>query len=114
MEQPKLGDDVIEQIKDFNQRYLTKEQVLLIDKLILDEGLKIRYKSFGLCKECKQPNTSDYWCQSCNAKHFQRNFKNWTSENYEIDRLIRKAQLSAMDYKEVIEWITYDRFENIK
>ena len=34
MEEIKLGDDVIEQIKDFDHRWLSKEQKLLIDKLI--------------------------------------------------------------------------------
>ncbi|UZO00655.1 uncharacterized protein OCT59_011777 [Rhizophagus irregularis] len=58
-----LNDDVFEQIKDFNHKYLTKEQSLLIDKLILNKELKIRYKEKGLCKECKQPRASYYWCQ---------------------------------------------------
>ena len=106
MEEIKLSDDVIEQIKDFGHDYygnykswlLTKEQKLLIDKLILNEELKDRYKEYGLCKECKQPNTSsdiygNHWCQSCNAKRFQQNFQNWTSGNYDIDEFIQKLQL---------------------
>ena len=68
MEEVKLSDDIIEQIKDFNFRRLTEEQKLLIDKLILNEELKERYKEYGLCKECKQPKTDNNWCQSCNAK----------------------------------------------
>ncbi|RIA95728.1 hypothetical protein C1645_816317, partial [Glomus cerebriforme] len=61
-----LNDDIIEQIKDFNHKELTKEQNLLIDKLILNKELKERYKKHGLCKECNQPNTSTiykmfYW-----------------------------------------------------
>ena len=57
MKEIKLSDDVIEQIEDFDHRYLTEEQKLLIDKLILNEELKEHYKEYGLCKECKQPNT---------------------------------------------------------
>ncbi|GBC33770.1 kinase-like domain-containing protein [Rhizophagus irregularis DAOM 181602=DAOM 197198] len=30
-----------------------------------------------------------------NAKHFQQNFKNWTSGNHEVDKLIQKTQLKA-------------------
>ena len=79
MEQKYLSDDVFEQIKYFTHRNLTDEQELLIDKLILNEELKKRYKKYGLCKECKQPNTGSYysykWCQSCNAKRFQQNFE---------------------------------------
>ena len=76
MEQKYLSDNVFEQIKDFVHFRLTEEQELLIDKLILNKELKECYKSYGLCKECKQPNTSLYWCQLCNAKRFQQIFKN--------------------------------------
>ena len=58
MEEIKLNDDVIEQIKDFVYFNLTEKQKLLIDKLILNEELKERYKKYGLCEECKQPNVS--------------------------------------------------------
>ena len=72
---------------------------MLIDKLILNEELKNRYKNHGLCEECKQPNTGyndGYpWCQSCNGKRFQQNFQNWTSGNHDIDELIQRTQLKA-------------------
>src|SRR5688572_25155382 len=114
MEEIKLSDDVFDQIKDFDHEELTEEQKLLIDKLILNEELKERYKKYGLCKECKQPNTGILWCQLCNAKRFQQNFKNWTSGNRDIDELIQKSQLKAKNYNEFIEWIEYDGFEDIK
>ncbi|GBC47994.2 kinase-like domain-containing protein [Rhizophagus irregularis DAOM 181602=DAOM 197198] len=37
--------------------------------------------SYRICKECGKENTEVDWCKECNAKHFQQNFKNWTSEN---------------------------------
>ena len=125
MEQKYLSDDIfeqikaIEQIKDFNRKKLTEEQELLIDKLILNEELKERYKENGLCKECKQPNTGNYpdsseWCQSCNGKRFQQDFENWTSGNSDVDKLIQESQLNAKNCDEKLEWIEYDRFENIE
>jgi hypothetical protein len=116
MEEIKLSDDVFEQIKDFSSyRYLTEEQKLLIDKLILNEELKNQYKENGLCKWCKQPNTGyESWCYSLHGKRFQQNFQNWTSGNHDIDELIQRTQLKAKKYYEVIEWIEYDRFENIE
>ena len=119
MEEIKLSDDVIEQIKNFVHHKLTEEQKLLIDKLILNEELNERYKNYGSCKECKQPNTfNDYrgrdWCQSCSGKRFQQNFQNWTSGNHDIDELIQGTQLNAKKDSEVLEWIEYDRFENIE
>src|ERR1700722_3921687 len=113
MEQAYLSDDVFEQIKNFttgfNGQDLTEEQKLLIDKLILNEELKERYKRNGLCKECKQPNISYKWCQSCIGKHFQQNFENWTSGNSEVDKLIQESQLNAKGYSEKLEWIEFDR-----
>ena len=113
MEEIKLSDDVIEQIKDFDIYHLTEEQELLIDKLILNEELKEQYKEYGLCNECKQPNIYYSWCQSCISKYLQRNFQNWTSGNHDIDEFIQKAQLKAKG-PFVLEWIEYDRFENVE
>ena len=107
MEEIKFSDDVFEQIKDFYVHDLTKEQELLIDKLILNEELKNRCKEYGICKECKKPNTGYFWCQ----RHLQQN---WTSENHEVDEFIRKVQLKAKNLDEILEWIEYDKFENVK
>ena len=106
-----FSDDVYEQIKDFDRRRLTEEQESLVDKLILDEELKNNYKKYGLCKKCKQPKNNDDWCRVCN---FQQNFQNWTSGNHDVDKFIQKMQLKAKDRNQVIEWIEYDRFKDIK
>ena len=111
MEEIKLGDDVFDQIKDFNHRRLTEEQEVLIDKLILNEELKECYKKYGLCEKCKQPKNNYLWCRMC---VFQQNFKNWTSGNHDIDEFIQKAQLKAKNEYKVLEWIEYDRFENVE
>ncbi|GBC18563.1 kinase-like domain-containing protein [Rhizophagus irregularis DAOM 181602=DAOM 197198] len=110
MEEFLLSDDVIEQIKNFNYQKLTDDQSLLIDKLILNEELKTRYKSHGLCNGCKQPKAYNSWCQC----KFQQNFKNWTSGNDEVDQFIQKAQLKANKDREILEWIEYDRFDNVE
>src|ERR1043166_396933 len=115
MEQNYISNDVFEQIKDFDHRewILTEEQKLLVDKLIPNEELKQRYIKDGLCKGYKQPKTGDDWCQPCNSKHFQQNFKNWTSGNSDVDKLIQESQLNAKGWEGKLEWIEYDRFENI-
>src|ERR1700733_10969686 len=73
-----------------------------------------KIKKYGLCKKCIRPNTGYNWCQSCNGKRFQQNFQNWTSGNHDIDELIQRTQLDAKNHKEILEWIEYDRFENIE
>jgi hypothetical protein len=107
---PKLSDDVINQIKEFNYR-LTQEQ---IDELIPNKDLKERYIKHGLCVECGQPKTGDHWCQSCNSKQFQQDFNKWSSGNKEIDEFIQNFQLNANCKEEVLEWIPYEKFKDIK
>jgi hypothetical protein len=114
MEEFKLSDDVFDQIKDFDHENLTEEQKLLIDKLILNEDLKNRYKWYGLCKGCKQPKTTYKWCQPCASEYCQQNFKNWTSGNHDVDEFIQNAQLKAKFTRQIIVWIEYDRFENVE
>ena len=119
MEQNYISNDVFEQIKDFECDNLTNKQEKLIDKLIPNEELKQCYYNYGLCKGCKQPNTNidifnNFWCQPCNSKHFQPNFKNWTSGNSDVDKLIQESQLNAKNEYEKLEWIEYDRFKNIE
>ncbi|CAB4420263.1 unnamed protein product [Rhizophagus irregularis] len=110
MDEIKLSDDVINQIKKFSYRSLTKEQELLIDKLITDKELKERYKKYGLCKECNHSRIYTY----CNYCLFQPNFKNWTSGNHDVDEFIQKIQLKAKSFGQVIEWIEYDKFVNVE
>ena len=126
----KLSEDVINQIKDFPEpdNYygvkfpfydnLSKEQKSLIDELIPNEKLRERCKKLGLCKECSQPNTGRYfhipWCQSCNSDHFQQDFNKWTGGNKEIDEFIQKFQLNAACSNEVLEWIPYEKFDNVE
>jgi hypothetical protein len=114
MDEIKLSVDVFEQVKDFDYSCLTVEQNSLIDKLITDKELKERYVRNGLCKNCKQPRTGHRYCQSCDSQRFKQNFKNWTSGNHDVDELIQKAQLKAKRNTQIIEWIEYDKFENVE
>src|ERR1043165_9459152 len=117
---PRLDDDVIEQIqiKDIHPHFLSKEQKLLIEKLIPDEKIREQYIKYGFCRECHRPNTGftngSTWCQPCNSKHFQDDFDKWTSGNKEIDKFIQSFQLNATRMQEVLEWIPYDRITNIE
>ncbi len=67
-------------------------------------------RKYGKCEECYQVNTGKDWCQACNSERFQQNFNNWTSGNYDIDKFIQDTQLSANNKYEILEWISYDRF----
>ncbi|CAB5384552.1 unnamed protein product [Rhizophagus irregularis] len=66
-----------------------------------------------LCKECNQPYIDYKWCQQCNIKQFQQAFSKWTSKNKFIDKFIQEAQLNAKSSYEVLEWIPYNKLNNI-
>ncbi|RHZ74120.1 hypothetical protein Glove_227g160 [Diversispora epigaea] len=66
-----------------------------------------------ICPECNQ-EYNGWWCKPCNSKHFQNDFNNWTSGNDKIDKFIQDAQLNANNKWQVIEWIPYDRFKDVK
>ncbi|RHZ80101.1 hypothetical protein Glove_139g328 [Diversispora epigaea] len=65
------------------------------------------------CLECNQ-ELDGWWCKPCNSKHFQNDFNNWTSGNDKIDKFIQDTQLNANYGWDVMEWIPYDRFKDVK
>ncbi|POG64472.1 hypothetical protein GLOIN_2v1782886, partial [Rhizophagus irregularis DAOM 181602=DAOM 197198] len=67
----------------------------------------------GKCKECNQLYIGYQWCQQCNSKRFQQDFLKWTSGNKFIDKFIQDAQLNAKNINEVLEWIPYNKLNNI-
>ncbi|GET51350.1 kinase-like domain-containing protein [Rhizophagus irregularis DAOM 181602=DAOM 197198] len=75
--------------------------------------LEKRKEVYGVCGECNEPGTGWRWCQPCNAKRFKENFKNWTSGNKNIDELIQQSQLNAFFCTKCLEWIPFEKFENV-
>src|SRR3954454_12690038 len=69
-------------------------------------------EEFGVCPDCKAPNTGYAWCNKCDPGKFLKEGK--TSGNTEIDNLIHKSQIKTTDYNNNLEWIPYDRFQDIK
>ncbi|RHZ78888.1 hypothetical protein Glove_155g36 [Diversispora epigaea] len=64
-------------------------------------------------EENETRETEFNWCYPCNAKQFQNEFGNWTSEDREIDEFIQQIQLNANKSQEIIEWIPFEKLENI-
>ncbi|RHZ55109.1 hypothetical protein Glove_420g28 [Diversispora epigaea] len=65
-----------------------------------------------VCPECNK-EYKEHWCQPCYSSRFKNDFDKWTSGNDIIDKFIQDTQLDA-DYWKVIEWIPYDKFQDIK
>ncbi|RHZ70096.1 hypothetical protein Glove_275g20 [Diversispora epigaea] len=81
--------------------------------MLYKNSLIIINNIFRKCSKCHQDNTGRNWCHPCNAKQFQNEFDKWTSGDREIDKFIQQIQLKANKRQEIIEWIPYDRLENV-
>ncbi|CAB4444226.1 unnamed protein product [Rhizophagus irregularis] len=91
----------------------TIESEYVNEEVVYIGDLEKRKQAYGICGECKEPGTGWKWCQSCNAKRLKDNFKNWTSGNKDIDEFIQQSQLNAVYYKKYLEWIPFEKFQNI-
>jgi hypothetical protein len=85
----------------------------LDDKIIYVKDLEKRKEAYGICGECNKPGTGSRWCQPCNAKRFKKNFKNWTSGNKGIDKLIQYSQLNAVHHSKCFEWMPFENFQDV-
>ncbi|GBB86636.1 hypothetical protein RclHR1_01300021 [Rhizophagus clarus] len=71
------------------------------------------YPKGDSCKICKKKyETTLNWCTECDIRRLQDNFQ--SSGHEELDKIIRKSQLSAESHTNYIEWIPYEKFKDIK
>ncbi|RGB42204.1 hypothetical protein C1646_751240, partial [Rhizophagus diaphanus] len=68
------------------------------------------------CNECGEIYTEiGYkWCIQCQINNLKQNFTNWTSGNEKIDDFIQEMQLKIEKYDDIVEWIPYNQFKNVK
>ena len=67
-----------------------------------------------ICENCSQECLATLYCELCVRNYLKVNFKNWTSGNDDIDNLIKKCQMETLLPEGVIEWIPYDKLQDIK
>src|SRR5688572_24823408 len=48
------------------------------------------------------------------CEHLKQNFNKWTSGNEFIDKFIQEAQSNAKYNNQILEWISYNSFKDIK
>ncbi|RHZ70765.1 hypothetical protein Glove_267g33 [Diversispora epigaea] len=112
-EQEKHRKNVIE-----NESSLTEnEKRLLINEIQKGyDALRIGNNSVEKqqCNNCLNWHQAIQYCEFCIRKYLENNFGKWSSGNNEIDKLIKECQQKATKPDRVIEWIEYDRFENIE
>ncbi|CAG8621287.1 570_t:CDS:10, partial [Acaulospora morrowiae] len=78
---------------------------------VIDYCISKRDEKYGVCRWDEHYNTSRGWCQSCDPFEMTQA---WTSESIDVDDCIKEFQLIATEYDKVIEWIPFDRLNNIQ
>ncbi|CAI2165189.1 8134_t:CDS:2 [Funneliformis geosporum] len=71
-----------------------------------------------MCLSCKRKTTdsgySIQWCKACEMKRFEQQFESWSSGNDDIDCFILESQLNSSSYFDYLEWISFDRLQDIE
>jgi hypothetical protein len=115
---------------DIHNRYEFVKQKILADKSLnkaeRTEAIKILNESYDsskisansgtkrLCENCKQECLATLYCEFCIRNYLKAKFSGWTSGNRDIDILIRKCQMETLLPRNIIEWVPYKKFKNIK
>ncbi|GBB84714.1 hypothetical protein RclHR1_01130009 [Rhizophagus clarus] len=77
-------------------------------KILGNEGTK------RICENCHDECLATLYCEHCVRNYLKSNFSNWTSGNNDIDNLIQQCQMETLEPNRVIEWIPYNKLQNIK
>src|SRR5687768_11847081 len=79
------------------------------DLNIFDKNSNINLEN--CCNYCNKPFTKELWCEECDPF---RMIEGWTSGNNDIDRFIKDTIYGVKNDEIFLEWITFDKFEDIK
>ena len=119
-----------ENVNNFHKQHEIRQQIILADNSLTNDekAYAIRelnkiydrnkvYTNEGtkrICENCSQECLATLYCELCVRNYLKANFPNWTSGNDDIDNLIRECQVETLEPEKVIEWIPYDKLQNIK
>src|SRR3954447_10397833 len=78
------------------------------DKILFNKGKK------RICENCQLECLATLYCEHCVRNYLKAKFSSWTSGNSNIDDLIRECQMKTLAPYTVIEWIPYNKLQNIK
>ena len=115
---------------DFHKQHEFKQQTILADNSLTNDEKAYAIRELNIvydrnkvhnnegtkriCENCSQECLATLYCELCVRNYLKANFPNWTSGNDDIDNLIRECQLETLYPQMVIEWIPYDKLQNIK
>src|SRR6185369_7469244 len=65
-------------------------------------------------ENCNKECLATLFCEHCVRSYLKAKFSNWTSGNDDINNLIQKCQIDALEPDSIPEWIPYNNLQNIK
>src|ERR1043165_1752547 len=115
---------------DIHKQYEFQKQTVLADKSLTEDVKTEIMREFDkiydrnkvtynegtkrICENCNQECLATLYCELCVRNYLKTKFSNWTSGNNDIDNLIQKCQMETLRPNVVVEWIPYNRLQNIK
>jgi len=100
-----------------NEKLSKDEKEYCKERYIYEDELQKAIRKIGEpteCVHCREKRYSDRFCENCIRLQLQNLFGNWTSENQIVDKFIQKCQMTSSLPTQIMEWIPYDEFENVK
>lgn len=105
------------QLVNGNEQLSENEKEYCRESYIYEFELKNALYKWGEsfeCKKCKSIRYSDRFCENCISLQLQSLFNTWTSGNDIIDNFIQQCQMQSSIPSQIIEWIPYNQFEDVK
>ena len=105
------------QLVNGNEQLSENEKEYCRERYIYDFELRSALEKVGEpfeCKKCKLTRYSDRFCENCISLHLQSLFNTWTSGNDIVDNFIQQCQMQSSLPSQIIEWIPYNQFYNVK
>ena len=115
---------------DIHKQHEFEKQMILADESLTNDEkthalrrlnkdydrLKIFYNegTRRVCENCNQECLATLYCEYCVRNYLISNFSNWTSGSNDVDDLIQKCQMETLTPSMAIEWIPYNKLQNIK
>ncbi|RHZ65119.1 hypothetical protein Glove_319g110 [Diversispora epigaea] len=86
----------------------------LIDKELDNKNVLENANEKRKCEHCGNMTSAKQYCEYCIRKYLENNFKNWTSGNNEIDKLLQTCQKNVIRQDLAVEWVPFEKFSNVK
>ena len=115
---------------DIHKHFEFQKQTLLADKSLTEdeknEAIKLLSQTYDrakiiynegtkrICENCNKECLATLYCEYCVRDYLKSKFSNWTSGNDDIDNLIQQCQLKTLLPSKIVEWIPYNKLQNIK